>query len=155
MKHSGRRGYWCRRQGRGMGGLGLSSAYRGQRWPVEMAAATAEEIGEAGVAVGVAAARWRGVGSDAGGGAGRKMAGRRRESRRRCALGGASAASESPPLHLYQRLPKCCITSHRCSTLRAGYPADLHGQKRRDGGGVPREEPAATRRNRRPVDAGR
>lgn len=73
-----------------MGGLGLSSAYRGQRWPVEMAAATAEEIGEAGVAVGVAAARWRGVGSDAGGGAGRKMAGRRRESRRRCALGGAS-----------------------------------------------------------------
>uniref|UniRef100_I1PL20 Uncharacterized protein n=1 Tax=Oryza glaberrima TaxID=4538 RepID=I1PL20_ORYGL len=116
-----------------------------------MAAATAEEIGEAGVAVGVAAARWRGVGSDAGGGAGRKMAGRRRESRRRCALGGASAASESPPLHLYQRLPKCCITSHRCSTLRAGYPADLHGQKRRDEGGVPREEPAATRRNRRPV----
>jgi hypothetical protein len=32
---------------------------------------------------------------------------------------------------------------------------NLHGQKRRDGGGVPREEPAATRRNRRPVDAGR
>uniref|UniRef100_A0A0D3FVM2 Uncharacterized protein n=1 Tax=Oryza barthii TaxID=65489 RepID=A0A0D3FVM2_9ORYZ len=63
-----------------------------------MAAATAEEIGEAGVAVGVAAARWRGVGSDAGGGAGRKMAGRRRESRRRCALGGASAAYRSRPL---------------------------------------------------------
>uniref|UniRef100_A0A0D9ZGJ4 DUF834 domain-containing protein n=1 Tax=Oryza glumipatula TaxID=40148 RepID=A0A0D9ZGJ4_9ORYZ len=41
------------------------------------------------------------------------------------------------------------------TTLRAGYPADLHGQKRQDGGGVPREEPAATRRNRRPVDAGR